>query len=60
MTPRGRVTVMNRDVTVRTDGAARTFQLEDRMALRTLLRDTFGFDLREAETLAVSTVPEWS
>lgn len=60
MTPRGRVTVMNRDVTVRADGAARTFQLEDRKALRRLLRDTVGFDLPEAETLAVPTVPEWS
>jgi len=60
MTPRGRVTVMNRDVTVRTDGAARTFQLEDRKALRSLLRDTFAFDLPEAETLAVPTVPDWS
>jgi len=43
-----------------TDGAARTFQLEDRKALRSLLRDTFGFDLPEAEMLAVPTVPEWS
>jgi N-hydroxyarylamine O-acetyltransferase len=60
MTPQGRVTVMNRDVTVRTGGGARTFQLEDRKALRCLLRDTFGFDLPEAETLAVPAVPEWS
>lgn len=60
MAPRGRITVMNRNVTVRTDGRSRTFQLEDRKALRCLLRDTFGFDLAEVETLAVPMVPEWS
>jgi N-hydroxyarylamine O-acetyltransferase len=60
ITPQGRVSVMNRDVTVRANGAVRTFQLEDRKGLRGLLRESFGFDLPESETLVVPTVPQWS
>jgi N-hydroxyarylamine O-acetyltransferase len=55
----GRVNVMNRDVTViGPDGVAKR-ELTDRRALRTLLADHFGFDLPEAETLAVPAIPEW-
>jgi len=60
MTPRGRVTVMNRDVTVRSGGTVHTFQLENRKELQRLLRDTFSLDLPEADTLTVPLVPEWS
>jgi N-hydroxyarylamine O-acetyltransferase len=60
MTPEGRVTVMNRDVTIRTSGGTRMEKLEDRAALRRLLRETFGFDLPEAEGLCVPSVPEWA
>lgn len=60
MTPRGRVTAMNRAVTIREDGETRSFQLEDRAALRDLLGRYFGMDLPDVETLRVSSVPEWS
>ena len=60
MTPQGRVTVMNREVTIRSNGTLHTFQLEDRKELQLLLHDTFGIDLPEVETLAVPLVPEWS
>jgi N-hydroxyarylamine O-acetyltransferase len=60
ITPDGRVSVMNRDVTWRTAGGARTARLGDRAALRALLREHFGFDLPEAETLTVPTVDEWA
>lgn len=54
-----RVSVMNRDVTVARDGVLEKSQLADRAALRRLLRDEFGIDLREVERLRVPTVPEW-
>jgi N-hydroxyarylamine O-acetyltransferase len=60
MTPDGRVTVMNRNVTIRANGETASRQLEDRTALRRLLQEVFGFDLPEAETLCVPSVPEWS
>jgi N-hydroxyarylamine O-acetyltransferase len=59
LTASGSVSVMNRDVTYREDGATRSRQLEDRAALRTLLREHFGFDLPEAETLVVPTIDGW-
>ena len=61
VTPEGRVNVMNRNVTLlRTDGAPEASELPDRSALRTLLRDRFGFDLPEAETMTVPAIPEWT
>jgi len=60
MIPGGRVTVMNRDVTIRRDGETSTMQLADRKALRALLHDTFGFDLPEVESLRVPAIPEWT
>jgi N-acetyltransferase len=45
MTPDGRVTVMNRDVTIRANGQAGSRQFKDRTALRRLLQEIFGFDL---------------
>ena len=59
LTPRGRVGVMNRDVTFREDGEVRTEQLADRKALRALLREHFGFDLPEVETMTVPTIEDW-
>ena len=60
LTPDGRrVSVMNRDVTIVRDGVFEKSQLADRSALRELLKDHFGFDLPEAETLRIPSVPEW-
>jgi len=55
----GRVSVMDRDVTLRADGQVRSFRLADRSALRALLVERFGFDLPEVETLRVPAIPEW-
>jgi N-hydroxyarylamine O-acetyltransferase len=60
MTPSGRVTVMNRDVTIRANGQVNSQRLEDRTALRRLLQEFLGFDLPEAETLRVPSISEWS
>ena len=60
LTQSGRVTVMNRDVTVRNGGESRSYQLADRAHLRGLLAEHFGFDLPEVERLRVPTIPEWS
>jgi len=60
MTPDGRVTVMNRNVTIRAKGETASHQLDDRTALRRLLHEVFGIDLPEAEVLCVPSVPEWS
>jgi len=60
ITAEGRVTVMNRDVTLRRGGETRTSQLSDRGALRALLIEHFGFDLPEVERLRVPAIPEWN
>jgi N-hydroxyarylamine O-acetyltransferase len=59
LTPDGRVSVMNRDVTVLRGAASEKSELADRTALRQLLVAHFGFDLPETERLRVPTVPEW-
>jgi N-hydroxyarylamine O-acetyltransferase len=59
VTPEGRVNVMNRDATVLRGTEARSVQLPDRAALRSLLAEHFGFDLPEAEELVVPAIPEW-
>jgi len=59
ITPDGRVTVMNRDVTMRVNGQVSTRRLENRKELRNLLQEVLGFDLPEAEVLRVPSVPEW-
>jgi len=59
-TPWGRVSVMNRDVTVVRGGEPKTSTLADRKALRALLSADFGIDLPEAEAVRVPSVPEWS
>jgi len=60
LTPSGRTSVMNRDVTVVNAGTTEKYQLADRRGLRALLGEDFGFDLPEVETLKVPMVPEWS
>lgn len=60
LTPDGRrVSVMNRDVAIATNGVLEKSELRDRAALRKLLVDHFGFDLPEVARLRVPTVPEW-
>jgi N-hydroxyarylamine O-acetyltransferase len=60
LSPGGRTSVMNRDVTVVREGRAEKYQLADRRALRTLLGEHFGFDLPDVEQLRVPMIPEWS
>jgi len=55
----GRVTVMNRDVTIQRENHADSSVLADRPALRALLVEHFGFDLPEVEHLRVPSIPEW-
>ncbi len=55
----GRVSVMNREVTIEHHGELRRSQLADRHALRKLLIDDFGFDLPEVERLRVPMLPDW-
>ena len=59
VTGEGRVNVMNRDVTVLRGRSAEKSTLPDRLALRVLLAKHFGFDLPEAETMRVPSVPDW-
>jgi N-hydroxyarylamine O-acetyltransferase len=54
-----RVTVLNRDVSIRRAGGSTTATLADRAALRRLLADHFGFDLPEVEALQVPSVDGW-
>ena len=60
ITPEGRVTAMNRDVTFTRNGQAEKSQLSDRKALRALLAQHFGFDLPEVETMRVPAIEGWS
>ena len=61
VTSDGRVNVMNRKVTLLPVAAEPTAtELEDRKALRGLLREHFGFDLPEVESVAVPAIPEWT
>jgi len=59
LTDAGRVSVMNRDVTIADGATSRTLQLADRRALRELLVAHFGFDLPEVEALRVPSIDEW-
>jgi N-hydroxyarylamine O-acetyltransferase len=57
--PRGRVSMMNRDLTVRNGISVEKTVLTDRAALRSILATDFGFDLPEIERMRVPAVPEW-
>jgi N-hydroxyarylamine O-acetyltransferase len=59
LTEDGRVTVLNRDVTIRRGNESRALRLADRAQLRALLVEYFGFDLPEVEQLRVPALPEW-
>ncbi len=61
VTPKGRVNVMNRNVThLRGADPSVVTELADRTALRRLLAEHFGFDLPEVERLTVPAIPEWN
>lgn len=59
LTDDGRVSVMNRDVTIRRGAEVQTLQLPDRTALRALLAGHFGFDLPEVESIRVPSIDAW-
>ncbi|MGE5171776.1 MAG: arylamine N-acetyltransferase family protein [Rudaea sp.] len=59
LTDEGRVSAMNREVTLRGPAGTRQFTLPDRAALRALLAQHFGFDLPEVESLRVPSIEEW-
>src|SRR5665213_1082266 len=60
LTPQGRVSLMNRDLTIRENGRSTRSQVRDRAQLRELVRDFCGFDLPALETLRVPSIPEWT
>jgi N-hydroxyarylamine O-acetyltransferase len=55
----GRVTVMNREATIRANGEIQRRELADRTDLRRLVRDYCGFDCPEIETMRVPSAPGW-
>ena len=60
MTPEGRVTLMNRDVTVRRGEGIETFQLGSRAELRQWTQTHFGFDCPEIDNLRIPSAGEWA
>jgi N-hydroxyarylamine O-acetyltransferase len=56
----GRISLMNRDASLRRQGELTTWQVADRQELRALLAQKFGIDLPEAETLKVPAIPDWA
>jgi N-hydroxyarylamine O-acetyltransferase len=58
--PDGRVSIVNRDVTLRRGSDVRSFQLADRAALRAILAEHFGFDMPEVLRIRVPAIPEWN
>jgi len=58
-TPDGQVTIANRDVTITKNGEAQTRPLADRAELRAVVREYWGFDLPELETIRVPAIPDW-
>ena len=59
LTKDGRVSLMNRDVTVARGDELHKTQIADRAALRALLAGEFGIDLPDVERLRIPSVPEW-
>ena len=60
LTSDGRVTLMNRDLTIWNGSTPHATRLANRTALRALLVEYFGFDLPEVEHLRVPSIPEWA
>ena len=59
--PGGRITIMNDELTRWTgDTPGTPEKLADRAALRAVVREAFGTDLPELETLRVPAVPHWA
>ena len=58
--PRGRVSMFNRDLTIRHAGGVEKSVIADRDTLHALLAAHFGFDLPDVRQLRVPSVPEWS
>jgi len=56
---RGRVSMMNRDLTVRDGKTAEKSVIADRRALRSILVADFGVDLLDVERMRVPAIPEW-
>lgn len=59
LTPDGRVSLRNRDLTIERGALVEQRQIADRSELRALLQAYFGFDLPEVERLVVPLIPEW-
>jgi N-hydroxyarylamine O-acetyltransferase len=59
LTDRGRVSVMNRDVTIEDENGSHTSELASRAALRALLAEHFGFDLPAVDSLRVPSIDAW-
>ena len=59
LTDHGRISVMNRDVTIQDESGSSTTVLADRAALRALLVEHFGFDLPAVATLRVPAIDGW-
>jgi N-hydroxyarylamine O-acetyltransferase len=55
----GRVTLMNRDLTIARGGEPTTRRIEDRAELGGVLRELFGIEC-DVSQLRIPTVPEWS
>lgn len=60
VTPSGRVSVMNRDMTVHENGGVTPKQIADRAEFRKLLVEHYGFDLPELDTVKIPEIPEWN
>lgn len=58
--PRGRVSMFNRDLTIRHQGGVEKSVIADRDSLYALLAEHFGFDLPDVKQLRVPSVPEWA
>lgn len=59
VTPSGRVSVMNRDMTIHDNGNVTPKQIAERAHFRELLIEHYGFDLPEFDTLRIPAIPEW-
>ena len=56
---RGRLTLMNQDLTVRDGDATTRSRIADRGALRRLLAHALGTDLPDVERMRVPSIAEW-
>jgi N-hydroxyarylamine O-acetyltransferase len=60
ITTTARVSVANRALIRHREGHDERHVIDDRAALRGILKEDFGFDLPEVERLRVPAVPEWT